>query len=104
MIKLDGVSKVYQDVVALHEVSIEINKGEFVFIVGPSGSGKSTLIKLLIREDTPTTGQIFMAGKNIGQLSSWKVRTCGATSGPYSRISSCSATRPCSNRWDSPSR
>ncbi len=73
MIKLDGVRKVYQDVVALHEVSIEINKGEFVFIVGPSGSGKSTLIKLLIREDTPTTGEIFMAGKNIGQLSNWKV-------------------------------
>jgi len=44
-----------------------------VFIVGPSGSGKSTLIKLLIREEQPTIGQIFVAGKNIAQLSNWKV-------------------------------
>jgi cell division transport system ATP-binding protein len=73
MIKLEGVSKAYTDVVALQDVSIEVAKGEFVFIVGPSGSGKSTLIKLLIREDTPTAGQIFVAGKNIGQLSSWKL-------------------------------
>jgi cell division transport system ATP-binding protein len=73
MIKLDGVSKVYHQVAALKDVSIEIGKGEFVFVVGPSGSGKSTLIKLLIREEQPSTGQIFVAGKNIGQLSNWKV-------------------------------
>ena len=74
MIKLDGVTKSYgEDVVALHDVSVEVTKGEFVFIVGPSGSGKSTLIKLLIREEQPTQGQIFVAGKNIGQLSNWKV-------------------------------
>ena len=73
MIKLDNVSKVYHDVVALHEVSVEVTKGEFVFVVGPSGSGKSTMIKLLIREEQPSTGQIFVAGKNIGQLSNWKV-------------------------------
>jgi len=73
MIKLDGVSKTYGDVVALHEASLEVTKGEFVFVVGPSGSGKSTLIKLLIREEQPSTGQIFVAGKNIGQLSNWKV-------------------------------
>jgi cell division transport system ATP-binding protein len=73
MIKLNGVSKVYGDVVALHDVDVEVSKGEFVFVVGPSGSGKSTLIKLLIREEQPTTGEIFVAGKNIGQLSNWKV-------------------------------
>ncbi len=73
MIKLDGVSKVYHQVGALKDVSIEIAKGEFVFVVGPSGSGKSTLIKLLIREEQPSSGQIFVAGKNIGQLSNWKV-------------------------------
>jgi cell division transport system ATP-binding protein len=73
MIKLNGVSKVYGDVVALHDVEVEVSKGEFVFVVGPSGSGKSTLIKLLIREEQPTAGQIFVAGKNIGQLSNWKV-------------------------------
>jgi cell division transport system ATP-binding protein len=73
MIKLNGVSKVYGDVVALQDVDVEVSKGEFVFVVGPSGSGKSTLIKLLIREEQPTAGQIFVAGKNIGQLSNWKV-------------------------------
>jgi cell division transport system ATP-binding protein len=73
MIKLDGVSKVYHELAALKDVSIEIGKGEFVFVVGPSGSGKSTLIKLLIREEQPSSGQIFVAGKNIGQLSNWKV-------------------------------
>ena len=73
MIKLDDVSKIYHEVAALKDVSIEIGKGEFVFVVGPSGSGKSTLIKLLIREEQPTVGQIFVAGKNIAQLSNWKV-------------------------------
>src|SRR5215467_9398784 len=73
MIKLDTVSKIYGDVAALQDVSVEVTKGEFVFVVGPSGSGKSTLIKLLIREEQPSSGQIFVAGKNIGQLSNWKV-------------------------------
>jgi cell division transport system ATP-binding protein len=73
MIKLDNVSKIYGDVAALQDVSVEVTKGEFVFVVGPSGSGKSTLIKLLIREEAPSSGEIFVAGKNIGQLSNWKV-------------------------------
>jgi cell division transport system ATP-binding protein len=73
MIKLDTVSKIYGDVAALQDVSVEVTKGEFVFVVGPSGSGKSTLIKLLIREEQPSSGDIFVAGKNIGQLSNWKV-------------------------------
>jgi cell division transport system ATP-binding protein len=73
MIKLDNVSKIYHEVAALQDVSVEVTKGEFVFVVGPSGSGKSTLIKLLIREEQPSSGEIFVAGKNIGQLSSWKV-------------------------------
>ncbi|HYT29151.1 MAG TPA: cell division ATP-binding protein FtsE [Actinomycetota bacterium] len=73
MIRLDGVTKSYKDVDALAEVSVEVIKGEFVFVVGPSGSGKSTLIKLLTREEHPTKGSIHVAGKNIGQLPSWKV-------------------------------
>ena len=73
MIKLDNVSKIYGDVAALQDVSVEVTKGEFVFVVGPSGSGKSTLIKLLIREEQPSSGDIFVAGKNIAQLSNWKV-------------------------------
>jgi cell division transport system ATP-binding protein len=74
MIRLDNVTKVYKDSVkALVEVSLEIGKGEFVFLVGPSGSGKSTMIRLLLKEEEPTKGEIFVAGKNIGRLSPWKV-------------------------------
>ena len=74
MIKLENVSKVYKgEVLALHEASCEIGKGEFVFLVGPSGSGKSTFIRLLNREEVPDKGQIFVAGKDIGELNSWKV-------------------------------
>ena len=74
MIKLENVSKVFKgDVVALREANADINKGEFVFLVGPSGSGKSTMIRLLNKQDEPSTGAIFVAGKDIGQLNSWKV-------------------------------
>src|SRR6476646_6162783 len=74
MIKLEGVSKVYKgDVVALREANANIDKGEFVFLVGPSGSGKSTMIQLLNKQEDPTTGKIFVAGKDINSLSSWKV-------------------------------
>jgi cell division transport system ATP-binding protein len=74
MISLSHVTKVYKDTVtALDDVSIEIGKGEFVFVVGPSGSGKSTLIRLLLKEEEPTGGDIYVAGKHIGKLSPWKV-------------------------------
>jgi cell division transport system ATP-binding protein len=74
MIKCEHVSKVYKDsVTALQDVNLEINKGEFVFIVGPSGSGKSTFIRLLLKEEEPTSGDIFVAGKNIRKLTRWKV-------------------------------
>ena len=74
MIKLENVSKVFKgDVVALREANCEINKGEFVFLVGPSGSGKSTLIRMLNKQEEPTSGHIYVAGKDIGELTSWKV-------------------------------
>jgi cell division transport system ATP-binding protein len=74
MIKLEGVSKVYKgDVTALRDASLNIDKGEFVFLVGASGSGKSTFIRLLNREETPTTGRIWVAGKDVGALSASKV-------------------------------
>lgn len=58
---------------ALRNASMEVEKGEFVFLVGPSGAGKSTIIKLLLKEIEPTSGDIFVAGKNLRQLSSWKI-------------------------------
>jgi cell division transport system ATP-binding protein len=74
MIRLENVSKTYKgDVTALREASVNVEKGEFVFLVGPSGSGKSTFLRLLNREETPNSGQIFVAGKDIGQLNAWKV-------------------------------
>jgi cell division transport system ATP-binding protein len=74
MIKTEHVTKVYKDtVVALEDVSIEVQKSEFVFVVGPSGSGKSTFIRLLLREEEPNRGKIFVAGKNIANLSAWKI-------------------------------
>lgn len=74
MIKLENVSKIYKgDVVALRDANCEINKGEFVFLVGPSGSGKSTMISLLNKQEDPTEGAIYVAGKDIGELSNWRV-------------------------------
>ncbi|MBW3546898.1 MAG: cell division ATP-binding protein FtsE [Actinobacteria bacterium] len=74
MIKLENVTKRYKsDVVALRDVNVDINKGEFVFMVGPSGSGKSTFIRLLLKEEDPDEGKIWVAGKDIAKLSPWKV-------------------------------
>lgn len=74
MILLESVSKIYKDsIVALRDVSVDITKGEFVFLVGPSGSGKSTFIRLLLKEEEPTEGRIYVAGKDIAQLPNWRV-------------------------------
>jgi cell division transport system ATP-binding protein len=74
MITLENVSKIYKgEVVALRDATVEIQKGEFVFLVGPSGSGKSTFLRLVNRQDTPEKGSIYVAGKDISKLSPWKV-------------------------------
>jgi cell division transport system ATP-binding protein len=74
MITFEQVSKVYKgDVEALRGASATIEKGEFVFLVGPSGSGKSTMLRLINREETADKGRIFVAGKDIAKLSSWRV-------------------------------
>lgn len=74
MIRLQNVTKTYKgSVTAIQDCSLEIDKGEFVFLVGPSGSGKSTLIRLLLREELPDSGSIWVAGQEITSLSHWKV-------------------------------
>lgn len=74
MIKLDNVTKTYKnDHPALLDANVDIQRGEFVFLVGPSGSGKSTFIRLLNRQETASTGSVWVAGKEIGAMPSWKV-------------------------------
>jgi cell division transport system ATP-binding protein len=74
MIKTVNVGKTYKGGIrALDGISLDIEKGEFVFIVGPSGSGKSTFMKLLTKEEEPTEGEIYVAGKNLASLPRWRV-------------------------------
>lgn len=69
MLWMSNVSKVYEGgSVALRDVNVHIEPGEFVFVVGPSGAGKSTFIKMLFREVIPSTGSIFVNGTNILEL------------------------------------
>ena len=75
MIRFDNVSKVYTRGAqpALDAVDVKIERGDFVFLVGSSGSGKSTFLKLVLREERPTGGQIYVAGRDLGKLSAWRV-------------------------------
>ena len=75
MIRFDSVTKIYPSQArgALDNISLEIEKGEFVFLVGASGSGKSTFLRLILREERPTSGDIHVLGKDLSRLSSWKV-------------------------------
>lgn len=75
MIKFEDVTKFYpgQETAALKNISLEIEKGEFVFLVGQSGSGKSTFLRLILREYRPTKGNLYVAGKNLATMNQWKV-------------------------------
>jgi cell division transport system ATP-binding protein len=75
VIKFESVTKVYAkaDRPALENISLDVEKGEFVFLVGLSGSGKSTFLRLVLREEKPTSGKIHVAGKDLTTLSNWKV-------------------------------
>ncbi|MSY30756.1 MAG: cell division ATP-binding protein FtsE, partial [Actinobacteria bacterium] len=75
MIRFENVSKTYpsQDKAALDGVSLEVLKGEFVFLVGLSGSGKSTFLRLVLREERPSSGTIHVAGKDLNSLANHKI-------------------------------
>jgi putative ABC transport system ATP-binding protein len=85
-IRLNGVVKAYSrgnhKVEVLHDLSLDIEQGEFVSIMGPSGSGKTTLLNLIAGLDTPTSGELEVAGKRIdklprGELPAWRARNIG---------------------------
>ena len=75
VIRFEKVTKTYPGGThpALDNVSIDIEKGEFVFLVGTSGSGKSTALRLVLRETRSTKGRVYVAGKEINRLAGWKV-------------------------------
>ncbi len=74
MIRFENVSKTYKNgTVALRDVSLNIEKGEFVFLVGSSGSGKTTCLRLLLREESPDAGRILELGRDIGTMPKWRV-------------------------------
>jgi cell division transport system ATP-binding protein len=75
VIRLEKVSKSYPTSTrpALDGVDVDIEKGEFVFLVGSSGSGKSTFLRLLLKEEVPSAGRVHVAGKDLSKLSYWKV-------------------------------
>jgi cell division transport system ATP-binding protein len=75
MIESSHLSKVYRKgVYALRDLSLSIEKGEFLFLTGPSGSGKSTLLRLLLREELPSEGQLKVFGRNLGDLTPTQVQ------------------------------
>ena len=75
MIRFEDVTKTYpgQSRSALEKVTVEVAKGEFVFLVGASGSGKSTFLRLVLREIRPSRGRVYVAGREIDRLVGWKV-------------------------------
>lgn len=75
VIRFENVSKTYpgQRRAALKNIDVSIDKGEFVFLVGASGSGKSTFMRMILREYRPTTGRIWVAGKDLSRLPNWKI-------------------------------
>ena len=74
MIDFNNVSKTYgDDVKALVNVNLHIDAGEFVFVVGASGAGKSTFLKMIMREEVPTSGEIVINGLNLNTMKARKV-------------------------------
>jgi cell division transport system ATP-binding protein len=75
MIRLENVSKVYSrnSRPALDGIDLDIERGDFVFLVGSSGSGKSTLLKIILREERASSGEVYVAGRHLNRLSPWRV-------------------------------
>ena len=68
MIQFFNVSKFYDNAKALVGATLQIERGEFVFLVGPSGAGKTTLLKMILREEVPTRGQVYVGGRSVARM------------------------------------
>jgi cell division transport system ATP-binding protein len=76
VIEAKQVSKIYgRGVYALRDLTLRVDKGEFVFLTGPSGAGKSTLLRLLLRQDVPTEGEMIVGGRNLAALTGRQVQS-----------------------------
>ena len=76
MIEAQNVSKTYsRGVYALKDLTLRVDKGDFIFLTGPSGAGKSTLLRLLLRQDVPSEGQLVVGGRNLSSLSARQVQS-----------------------------
>ena len=74
LINIKNVNKRYKNgVTAIYDLNVKIKKGDFIFVIGGSGSGKSTFIKMLYREEKPTSGEIYLGGINVAKLRNSKV-------------------------------
>ena len=105
MIHMRNVSKIYGNgTAALDHVSVDIEAGEFVFIVGASGAGKSTFIKMLFREELPTKGRLIVNGRDVVHMKRSEVPYCGAGWASFFRITACCPTRRSLRTWHLPCR
>ena len=106
LISLDNVSKIYPKGTrpALDGINLDIERGDFVFLVGASGSGKTTLLSLLLREEEATSGEIRVAGNDLRRITNVKCRSTAVRWASCSRITSCSITKPYGRTWRSPLR
>lgn len=83
MIEANGVSLQYRDgTIALNNVQLKINRGEFVYVIGPSGSGKTSLLKLMMGIEYPTSGQLSVLGRQIHHRNAGKIRKMRREIGP----------------------
>lgn len=98
VLKFDAVTKVYErGTVALREVSLSVEEGEFAFLIGPSGAGKTTLLRLILREEQPTGGRFMVSVKTSGRSNRVNYQNCGSGSAASSRTTG-SSTRARSSR------
>jgi len=104
MISISNVSKSYKGAPkpALNDVSLEIAKGDFVFLVGASGSGKSSLLRLMFREEIPTAGSVFVLGENLVTTPSRRIPFFRRRIGVVFKTSDCFQTKPFLRMWHSP--